>query len=158
MQLGVHLYDDYDEILEESDDDVLRVFTPPPRFDTPSPDDSPRLFSGLQTPESADSMSNNVFQYPPILDTLADSLPHATSTPTRVPKDDIELASREFYSLDTYPCYLNFPFSENKYLQGPPGHRVPELEDFSLDDPAPIHTCETQQEHSSNLFFMFASR
>ncbi|CBY12589.1 unnamed protein product [Oikopleura dioica] len=140
MALGVHLYDDYDSAVEDSDDDILRVYTPPPRFDTPSPDDSPRLFSGLQTPESAESPSDTVFQYPPIVDKLESSAPHATSTPT--------MAKAMISGSDT----------RTKYLQGPPGHRKPELEDFSLNEPAPIFTCETQQEHSSNLFFMFVSR
>ncbi|CBY14297.1 unnamed protein product [Oikopleura dioica] len=140
MALGVHLYDDYDSLNEDSDDDVLRVFTPPPRFDTPTPDDSPRCFSGLQTPDPANSPQGHdtdVFQYPAIQDALVPEIPYSTSTPTKNAVNSVNVAS---------------------YSQGPPGHRVPEIEDFSLDNPSPVHTCETSNEHSSNLFYMFASR
>lgn len=84
MALASRLYDDYDSSNEVDDHELFQVFTPPPRFETPSPS-SPMYFSGLVTPETGSTTEESVFQFPTaISDFIADSEPpRVMSTPQR---------------------------------------------------------------------------
>ncbi|CBY36696.1 unnamed protein product [Oikopleura dioica] len=156
IRLGVRLYDDYRSSEEESDDDILRVFTPPPRFDTPTPDSDPELFSGLATPTSPDSSNKSQFLFPSPSREHSTGLsqPQGSSTPEKATlcrqKNDLP----ESYD----PLLTKYSNSDSVYPLGPPGHRDPVNEDFPLQNPVQVSTCENLPEHSSNLFYMFTNR
>ncbi|CBY13337.1 unnamed protein product [Oikopleura dioica] len=154
IQLGVYLYDDYRSSQEDSDDDILRAFTPPPRFDTPTPDSDPELFSGLATPDSASNPADSEFKFPSATTDVNSAFPVGSSTP-----DKSDQPSRIRELMDPADDVLTkYSKSNSKYIHGPPGHRDPVNEDFPLMDPVTVDTCVNHAEHTSNLFYMFTSR
>ena len=75
------MYDDYRSSQEDTDDEILRTFTPPPRYDTPTPDSDPECFSGLATPDSASNPADSEFKFPSMTADANSTFPAGSSTP-----------------------------------------------------------------------------